>query len=211
MWIAGIVQAQAQAKGTKTKSLWKQHQLAEQACKTAWLVHTILQPADHSGALTLVTGLTPEGTRQEFHTRYLLEKVCLEEVGCQFSQVRNTPLLQNPILQCFGEIGTNCPAFKQVLSGTIDLEPQTDNYIKNCSNTLVDQHGFRTSNPDHSRNTQMNGTRCGSPPPSCYWAASTLATISWPAYSTQILSFQCDNGRLTNENGIFAKQVAGRA
>jgi len=54
MWIAGIVQAQAQAKGTKTKSLWKQHQLAEQACKTAWLVHTILQPADHSGALTLV-------------------------------------------------------------------------------------------------------------------------------------------------------------
>jgi len=34
-WIAGIIQVQAQAKGCKVKSLWKQHRAAEKARKTA--------------------------------------------------------------------------------------------------------------------------------------------------------------------------------
>jgi len=67
---------------------------------------------------------------QEFHTRYPLEKVCLEEAGHRFSQANMTPLLQNPMLQWFGEIRTNQPSFKWVLSRTIKLEPQTDPYVK---------------------------------------------------------------------------------
>jgi len=37
-WIAGIIQAQALAKGVSTKALWKQHQMAERAQNTARIV-----------------------------------------------------------------------------------------------------------------------------------------------------------------------------
>jgi len=82
-WIAGIIQAQAQAKGFTTKSLWKQHQSAEKACKMAQLVHATLQSSNQSGALTKVISPRQEG-RQEFHTRYLLEKACLKDAGQHF-------------------------------------------------------------------------------------------------------------------------------
>jgi len=35
MWITGLIKAQVQAQGTKMKSLWKQHNIAKQARKTA--------------------------------------------------------------------------------------------------------------------------------------------------------------------------------
>jgi len=60
--------------------------------------------------------------RQEAHTRNQLEKACLEEAGRWFSQANATPLLQQPILKQFGEIGTNRPAFKKALAGTLSLE-----------------------------------------------------------------------------------------
>jgi len=33
MWIMSLIQAQAKEKGSKTKSLWKQHRMAKQAQK----------------------------------------------------------------------------------------------------------------------------------------------------------------------------------
>jgi len=74
MWIARIIHAQAQSKGTTTKSLWKQHHLAEHACKMAQLVCVAFQPSNWSGALMMVIGPTIDG-RQEFHMRYLLESL----------------------------------------------------------------------------------------------------------------------------------------
>jgi len=91
-WIARIIQAWAKAQGKSTKSLWKQHHLAEHAQKMAWLVCTALQPSNCSGVLMMVIGPTRDG-RQEFHMRYLLEKACLEEAGHWFSQANLTPLL----------------------------------------------------------------------------------------------------------------------
>jgi len=58
-----------------------------------------------------------------------LEKACLDKAGCWFLQANNTPLLQHPMIKWFGEIGTNRPAFKQVLSGKFNLD--TDNiYVR---------------------------------------------------------------------------------
>jgi len=79
---------------------------------------TALQPGNCSGALMMVIGPTRD-SRQEFHTRYLLEKACLEDTGHWFSQANSRPLLQQPILKQFGEIRTNWPLFKKVLSGTM--------------------------------------------------------------------------------------------
>jgi len=66
------------------------------------------------GALQAVTGPTAKGHQQEFSSK-LLEKACLDEAGHQFLQANDTPLLQNPMIQWFGETGTNRPSFKQVL------------------------------------------------------------------------------------------------
>jgi len=61
-WIAGIIQAQALAKGVPTKALWKQHRLAERVRKMARIVQSVLQSANRQGALQEVTGPTTEGT-----------------------------------------------------------------------------------------------------------------------------------------------------
>jgi len=115
--LLGIIQAQSKNKGTPIKSLWKQHQLAEQARKMARLVRAALNSEPRPGALNAVIRPNANGQRQEFTTKHTLEKVCLEEAGHQFSQANNTPLLQNLFLKIFRELGTNRLAFKQVLAG----------------------------------------------------------------------------------------------
>jgi len=83
------------------------------------------------GTLQAVTGPTPDGQCQEFSTKYLLKKACLDEAGHWFLQANDTPLLQNPMIKWFGETGTNRLTFKQVLLGKFNLKP--DNiYVKNC-------------------------------------------------------------------------------
>jgi len=130
MWISNLIHAQAQAMGKTTKSLWKQHQQAEKARHTARLVHSALRTNPRPGALQAVIGPAPDGQLQEFSTKYLLEKACLEEAGRRFSQANDTPLLQNPILQRFGETGTNHPAFKKVLDGTYQSSSDKNVYIQ---------------------------------------------------------------------------------
>jgi len=59
-----------------------------------------------------------------------LEKVCLDKAGRRFSQANDTPLLQNPSLKHFGEIGTNRPAFKKVLEGKYQPTPDENIYVR---------------------------------------------------------------------------------
>jgi len=75
-----------------------------------------------------VIGPTPN-RRQEANTRNQLEKACLEEASRQFFQANVTPLLQQPILNQFGEIGTNQQAFKQALAGTLNPEVHEDPFV----------------------------------------------------------------------------------
>jgi len=94
----------------------------------ARLVRATLQLTNRPGALTRVIGLTAN-RRQEVNTRNQLENACLEEAGRQFSQANVTPLLQQPILKQFGEIGTNCQAFKQALAGALNPEIHDDPFV----------------------------------------------------------------------------------
>ncbi len=64
----------------------------------------------------------------------MLKKACLDEAGCHFLQANDTPLLQQPMIQWFGEIGTNRPAFRQVLRGKFHHEignPYVEKLLKN--------------------------------------------------------------------------------
>jgi len=130
-WITNLIQAQAQAKGVKTKTLWKQHRATERARNTARLVWAALQSTNHSGPLQAVIGPSPEGERQEFSTKNALERACLEEAGRRFSQANDTPLFHAQFMKCFGEIGTNRPDFKKVLEGKFQLDQVKEIYVKN--------------------------------------------------------------------------------
>jgi len=94
----------------------------------ARLLRTALNPEPHLGALKAVIGPNTNGQWQEFTTKHTLEKACLEEASHQFSQANDTPLLQNPFLKTFREIGTNKPAFKQVLAGKFQCDHHNNTY-----------------------------------------------------------------------------------
>jgi len=96
-------------------------------------------------------------------TRHALEKACLEEAGHRFSQAGDTPLLQEPILKHFGEIGTNSLVFKQVLAGKFQPDPQTDQFIPNYFNKCAAHHRSAAGYCDHSKNTQQDGKKHGKP------------------------------------------------
>ncbi len=102
--------------------------LVEQARKTARLVRAALNLEPCPGALKVVIGPNTNGQWQEFTTKHTLEKACLEEASHQFSQANDTPLLQNPFLKIFREIGTNKLAFKQVLVEKFQSEHSNNTY-----------------------------------------------------------------------------------
>jgi len=77
----------------------------------------------------------------------MLEKACLDKAGWQFSQANNTPLLQEPMLQQFGEIGTNRPEFKKVLAGKSNHHPHKDIYVKKMLQQLQQPEPIRDIPP----------------------------------------------------------------
>jgi len=180
-WIANLIQAQAQAKGMSMESLWKQHRQTKKARTTARLVQAALQSNTRYGPLQAVIGPTPEGQCQEFSSKYLLEKACLDEAGHRFSQANDTPLLQNPVLKWFGETGTNKPTFEQVLSGKFSLE-QDNIYITKLLSQLKNQNKYQKLHQDLSKTTLTDGEKCKNPfhP---HYPVSILATI-WLEHST---------------------------
>jgi len=52
-----------------------------------------------------------------YTTKAQVEQACLEEAGWRFTQANQTPFLQPPLLNDFGEIGVDRPAFHAVLEG----------------------------------------------------------------------------------------------
>jgi len=52
-------------------------------------------------------------------------------------------LSQGPILQCFGEIGTNCPDFKKVLAGKFPLKTVDNIYVQKLLRQLQNPETVR--------------------------------------------------------------------
>jgi len=129
MWLVGIIWAQATAKGTSTKTLWKQHRAVEKVRKTTRLMQLVLKMTNRQGSLQIVISLTTDGQCLEFSTKDSLEKACLDKAGRQFTQANNTPLLQEHLLKRFSELGTNWPEFRKVLEGKPTQNPNNDIYV----------------------------------------------------------------------------------
>jgi len=51
---------------------------------------------------------------QEYSSKAPLEKACLEEVGCHFTQVTLTPFLQEPLISIFSKMGSKLQEFDKV-------------------------------------------------------------------------------------------------
>jgi len=180
-WIAGLIQAQAQAEGMLTKSLWKQHRQTEKARTTTRLVQAALHSNTRYGTLQAVIGPTPEGQCQEFASKYSLERACLDEAGHWFSQANDTPLLEHPIIKWFGETGTNKPAFKQVLSGKFCHEPENI-YIQKLLQQLKNQNKYKKLHQELSKTTLTDGEKCKNLPHLPY--REFILAIIWLEHST---------------------------
>jgi len=126
-WIAGIIQAQALAKGVSTKALWKQHRTVERAQNTARIVWLVLQTSNQQGALHAVWSNT-QGPLSRIYNQIFAEEGMSGGSRKKFSQANNTPLLQATRLQWFGEIRTNQLEFKKVLAGKSKQQPKDDIY-----------------------------------------------------------------------------------
>jgi len=70
----------------------------------------------------------------------MLEKVCLNKAGHRFSQANDTPLLQQPMIQWFREIGTNRPTFRQVLQGKFHHKIGNPYVVKLLKNLKKTEH-----------------------------------------------------------------------
>ncbi len=57
-------------------------------------------------------------------TKLQVEQACLREAGRQFTQANCTPFLQPPLLDDFGEIGVDQPAFQAVVVGQYVAPPR---------------------------------------------------------------------------------------
>jgi len=107
----------------------------------------VLKTTNRQGSLQTVIGLTTDGLHLEFTTKYSLEKACLDEAGCRFSQANNTPLLQEPLLHRFGELGTNWPEFKKVLAGKSTQNPNDNIYMTKLMQQLCQPEPLREITP----------------------------------------------------------------
>ncbi len=89
----------------------------------------ILKNTQRQVSLQAVIGPSPDSQWLEFSTKHSLEKACLDEAGCRFTQANDTPLLQEPLLKRFGELGTNRLEFRKVLDGKPTQHPTDDIYV----------------------------------------------------------------------------------
>jgi len=79
IWLGQVIATQAKAQG-KTKSLWKQHQVAKRYTK--WPEQSGLPWPPCSGqGLTVVIGQDSTGYRQEFLTCSACKTACLDKAG----------------------------------------------------------------------------------------------------------------------------------
>jgi len=85
----------------------------------------------HMG-LTQVTA--PTNNQDPKHTCYTMQpkikKACLEEAKRQFTQVKDTPMLQPPMINLVGINNMDAPAFSQILNGTFKCPENCDLYLQ---------------------------------------------------------------------------------
>jgi len=110
------------------KSLWKCIQRMEQIQNNARMIIKALAIQDQWRGLTHVisSNLVDHSTWIKTLSKAELEKLCLEEAGCWFTQAASTLFLQPPLLEIFLEANVFSKVFDQVLAGTFKCPTGTD-------------------------------------------------------------------------------------
>jgi len=123
-WPGELIVAQAEAKGCQRSQLWKKVRATEKIRKVTWMVKRTLRPHDeHRGLMQVTEPYNGRWPRATHTTKARVEQACLEEAGRRFTQANRTPFLQSPLLEDFGEIRVDHPAFRAVLAGTYVAPP----------------------------------------------------------------------------------------
>jgi len=90
------------------------------------------------GTSTQHTGLTqvsaPIGNRENTWVSYTtqadIERACLKEAQQRFTQAKDTPMLQPPMLEIFGIDNMDTPEFSQILDGMFACLAGTSIYLQ---------------------------------------------------------------------------------
>jgi len=133
IWMAQIIQAQADSKQVKRQSkLWKQLRQTEAARRKATAFRKALRINQHHAGLQQITAPTADGepTRITHTTKVELEEACLNEARRRFTQAANTPMLQEPLKFLLGNTTLTAEAFQQVLEGTFQCPEECNLYTK---------------------------------------------------------------------------------
>jgi len=70
-------------------------------------------------------------------------------MGQQFTQARNKPFLQTPLIELLGETGFQSQAFNHILAGTFDKTTVCDPYANKLLTTLQKSNGVVSPLPSH--------------------------------------------------------------
>jgi len=105
------VDAQAVAYNKKKSAIWKQLWSVERIQVTACQVKHALGQDKQFWAFAVVKATLLTGVHQDFTSQVELESACLAKASNQFTQAKDTPFLQPPLLEAFGETGFQSRAF----------------------------------------------------------------------------------------------------
>jgi len=167
------------------KTLWKQLCSTKQIQATAQKVCQVLQLTSTHHVLSMIVAPLDENTgdQQECHQKVELEKACLAEARCCFTQASNTPLLTPPLVALFGESGQTKAFTQQVQNGTFHPPPACNPYMAKflaqvCHPTSITEVMLHFDK-DYCHGWQMHERLLA------HWHPEYTLAITWPAHSIQ--------------------------
>jgi len=186
-----MIVAQAMETGKSKRAMWKKLCSTECICNNARQITMAIWTNSGRQGLSQVWGPQPNNplARPESTSKSELEITCLEEAGRWFTQASHMPFLQTPLVELFMESNVYTPAFEQVLQGTFQCPPGTDQMAKRLIEALVQptnipQISWRTLDEITAGSQKAREETSSSP--------STLVT-TWQAPSIPLLRYLMHN------------------
>jgi len=118
IWLAGLINAQAEQSSMSKKSLWKQLHATENAHNMARAIKATLTETNQNAGLSIVIRPDAQSGQQTYSIKGELEQACLDEASCHFTQAQDTLFLMTPLVHLFGKTRKGATSFNQVLDGT---------------------------------------------------------------------------------------------
>jgi len=88
-------------------------QATEKTCQMVQAVWAALTEMYQLGGLSIVIGLDQHGGHSSYTCKSNLEQACIDKAGQCFTQAHDAPLLLQPLVNIFGEMGNNSQALNK--------------------------------------------------------------------------------------------------